>query len=54
MAAAYLDDTADSWYQGWIMARERRAGWNEFEEELCMRFGERSMADVIEEFKMLK
>ena len=36
------------------MAREREAGWNEFVEELCMRFRERSMADVIKEFKMLK
>ena len=54
MAATYLDDMIDSWYQGWILAREREAGWNEFVEELCMRFGERSMSDVIEEFKMLK
>ena len=30
------------------------AGWNEFAEELCVRFGEKNMFDVIEEFKMLK
>ena len=30
------------------------ARWNEFTEELCVRFEEKNMSDVIEEFKMLK
>ena len=54
MAATYLNDTADSQYQGWTKAREVEAGWNNFVEELCVRFGEKNMSDVIEEFKMLK
>lgn len=29
-------------------------GWNDFVEELCVRFGEKNMFDVVEEFKMLK
>ena len=54
MAAAYLNDVANSWYQGWIKAEEMEARWNEFAKELCERFGERNMSGVIEEFKMLK
>jgi len=33
---------------------ERGAGWNEFAEELCVRFEEKNMSVVIREFKMLK
>ena len=54
MVAVYLNDAADSWYQGWIKARVVEARWNELAEELYVRFGEKNMSNVIEEFKMMK
>lgn len=54
LTTADLNDTIDSWYQGWTKTKEMEAGWNEFAEELCERFRERNMYDVIEEFKTLK
>ena len=39
MEAAYLNDVADSWFQGWS---KQRMEWRkpEFIEELCAHFGE--------------
>ena len=53
LAAAYRNDIADSWYQGWSKMRIE-TNWTEFVEDLCVRFGERSTANVIEEFNKLK
>jgi len=52
--AAYLNDTVDSWYQGWIQDEGNQGSWVKFAKGLCKRFGERSMADAIEEFSKLK
>ncbi|XP_052171379.1 uncharacterized protein LOC127787396 [Diospyros lotus] len=54
LAAAYLNDTADSWYQGWNEKRRREANWTEFVKDLCDRFGEKTMTDVVEEFNKLQ
>ena len=54
MAATYLNDAANSWYQGWIQDEGIQGSWAEFVEGLCKRFGERSMANVIVEFSKLK
>ena len=54
LATAYLNDTADSWFQGWFRYRELGVRWIDFAKELCRRFGEKNMADVIEEFNKLK
>ena len=53
LAAAYFNDIADAWYQGWNKVRVE-ANWTKFVEDLCDRFGEKSMADTIEEFNKLK
>lgn len=50
VAAAYLNDMADSWYQGWLKMKRFEVSWAEFAEDMCERFGEISMTDVIEEF----
>ena len=54
MAVAYLNDMADSWYQGWLRTRRFEVSWAEFAKDLCECFGERSMTDVIEEFNKLR
>ena len=54
LVAAYLNDTADSWFQGWIQDEVNGGNWVEFTEGLCKWFGERSMKNVIEEFSKLK
>ena len=54
MATTYLNDTADSWYQGWLQTRAVEVSWAEFAEDMCERFGENSMIDVIEEFNKLR
>jgi len=54
LAATYLNDLVDFWYQGWIQDRGNDVNWTEFAEGLCEQFGERSMIDVIEEFNKLK
>ena len=54
LAAGYLNDAVDSWFQGWIQAEGNGGNWVEFAKRLCKRFGERSMIDVIEEFNKLK
>ena len=54
LATTYLNDTADSWFQGCFRSRGIGAQWIDFVEELCKRFEEKNMADVIEEFNKLK
>lgn len=44
-------DKADSWYQNWSKGKEILR-WEEF--ELCRRFGEDEMADVVEEFMRVR
>ncbi|XP_052209406.1 uncharacterized protein LOC127812896 [Diospyros lotus] len=41
MAAAYLNDVADAWYQNWRQSEGPRVSWGTFAEELCGRFGEK-------------
>lgn len=53
LTAAYLNDARDEWYQGWSGVKEE-CSWGEFVEDLCERFGERGMLDVVEEFNKLK
>ena len=45
---------AYSWYQGWIKTRRFEVNWTDFAEDLCERFGEKSMTNVIEEFNKLR
>ena len=54
LAAAYVNDMADSWYQGWLNTRRFEVNWVEFAEDLCEHFVERSMTDAIEEFNKLR
>lgn len=54
MATAYLDDTADAWYQSWRQSEGGWVTWTKFSNELCGRFGERNLADTVEEFNKLK
>jgi len=35
LAAAYHNDMADSWYQGWTQAMGGESSWAEFSGELC-------------------
>ena len=53
MAAAYLNDAADSWFQNWS-ARQQEWRWPEFVEELCARFGESNLTDVVEQLNKLR
>ncbi|EEF51214.1 conserved hypothetical protein [Ricinus communis] len=53
IASLYLGDRADIWYQGW-QAQTRSSDWGKFSEELCRRFGELTIEDVVEEFNKLK
>ena len=43
-----------TYFQGWFQSRGVETRWIDFAEELCKRFGEKNMADVIEEFNKLK
>ena len=52
-AVAYLNDAGDAWFQGWIGAKEG-CQWAEFVEDLCERFGDRNMMDMVEEFNKLR
>ena len=54
LAAAYLNEVADSWYQGWVQDEGMQGDWTNFLEGLYERFGEKNMADVVEEFSKLK
>lgn len=44
----FLIDKSDAWYHNWIQS-EGSHSWAEFERELCVRFGEEGLEDVIEE-----
>ena len=46
LATTYLNDTTDSWFQGWSKSRGMETRWIDFAKELCKHFGERNMADV--------
>ena len=54
LATTYLNDTVDSWFQGWLRSKVIGVRWIDFAEEMCKRFGKKNMADVIEEFNKLK
>ncbi|XP_052201138.1 uncharacterized protein LOC127807380 [Diospyros lotus] len=54
MAAAYLNDIVDAWYQNWKQAEGPWVSWRTFAEELCGRFGEKNMTDMVEEFNKLR
>ena len=53
MAAAYLNDVGDAWFQGWSRVKEGYQ-WAKFLEDLCERFGDRNMMDIVEEFNKLR
>lgn len=53
LAATYFNEVVDAWFQGCLSIR-REYTWEEFSEKLCERFGERSVADTIEEFNKLR
>ena len=54
LTVAYLNEVANSWYQGWVQDEGMQGSWANFAEGLCERFGEKSMADIVEEFSKLK
>ena len=54
LATTYLNEVADSWYQGWVQDERMQGSWADFVEGLCERFGEKSMANIVEEFIKLK
>lgn len=47
IASLFLVDRVDPWYHNWIQ-RDGAHAWVDFERELCLRFGEEGLADVIE------
>ena len=53
LVAAYLNDVRDAWFQGWRRVKESCI-WPEFVEDLCERFRDRGMLDVVEEFNKFK
>lgn len=44
---------ADSWYHNWVRGRSNQS-WEEFEADLCRRFGEKGLEDVVEEFMKMR
>ena len=52
MAAAYLNDVANSWFQSWSGWRAEWR-WPEFVEEFCAHFGERRLTNMVEQFNKL-
>jgi len=44
----------DAWFQEWYRLRGMNARWIDFVKKLCVRFGERNIADVIKEFNKLE
>jgi len=54
LAAAYLNDMANSWYQGQTKTWRFEVSWADFAEDLRDHFGEKNMTDVIEEFNKLR
>ena len=53
MVVANLNHVGDAWFQGWLRVREGYQ-WAEFVEDLCEKFGNRSMMDIVEEFNKLR
>ena len=53
MAALYLTDVAEVWYQSMVLSRGI-SNWIEFKEDLISRFGEIVVSDVVEEFNKLQ
>jgi len=51
-AALYLNGLAETWYNSLVLDRGV-VTWAEFKEELCVRFGEADVADIVEEFNKL-
>ncbi|EEF51978.1 conserved hypothetical protein [Ricinus communis] len=53
LTSLYLGEKADIWFQGW-QAQHPKSSWIDFLEELCKRFGELTVEDVVEEFNKIK
>ena len=53
MAALYLTDAAEVWYQSMVLSGGI-PNWIEFKEDLISRFGEIVVSDVVEEFNKLQ
>ena len=49
----YLNDVADSWFQGWIRL-QNNDNWTDFTEDFCAKFGDRNLIHVVEEFNKLR
>lgn len=41
-------DKADSWFHNWIKSGNRHE-WEDFKRDLCIKFGEEGLADIVEE-----
>ena len=52
LAFAYVNDAGDVWFQGWSRVRGD-CQWADFVEDLCEKYGDRSMMDVLEKFNKL-
>nr|CAD1832908.1 unnamed protein product [Ananas comosus var. bracteatus] len=48
----HLEDKADTWFQGFL-AESETVSWERFAEEICKRFDEKGLCDVVEEFNKL-
>lgn len=49
VASLFLIDRADAWYHNWIRG-EGPHNLEDFERELCIKFGEEGLEDIVEEF----
>ena len=47
LAAVYLNDAGNAWFQGWIRTKEG-CRWAKFVEDPCERFGDQNMLDEVE------
>ena len=52
LAAMYLTGKAETWFDGYVLQRER-VTWANFSIDLCQRFCDKTCMDVIEEFNKL-
>ncbi|XP_057986676.1 uncharacterized protein LOC131171223 [Hevea brasiliensis] len=53
IVSLFLVDRADAWYHNWVK-REGSHSWIDFERDLCVRFGEEGLGDIIEEFMKMR
>ncbi|EEF36408.1 conserved hypothetical protein [Ricinus communis] len=53
LATLFLREKADIWYQGW-QVQNIESTWDECAEELCKRFAELTVEDVVEEINKMK